>query len=212
MKIMEIDPQLVKQLREKTNAGFMDCKRALVESGGDLGKAEGILRTKGIASAGDSFGPQNPFRFAQITAAFHKSAFAIHKACIGFFAELLYQLWIDFHDFHSVKTLHGYKSYIGLLCKRCNFCNAYLPSGGDAGHFDLLANARFVACRNDSVHELLQNHADSANRIIVASDWVIDDVGVRVGIYDGDYWNSKPSRFINSVLFADCVDHHKGIW
>ena len=48
----EIDPQLVKQLREKTNAGFMDCKRALVESGGSLEKAEAILRTKGIASAG----------------------------------------------------------------------------------------------------------------------------------------------------------------
>src|SRR5450759_2557458 len=48
----EIDPQLVKQLREKTNAGFMDCKRALVESGGDLANAEAILRTKGIASAG----------------------------------------------------------------------------------------------------------------------------------------------------------------
>ena len=48
----EIDPKLVKQLREKTNAGFMDCKRALVESGGDLAKAEAILRTKGIASAG----------------------------------------------------------------------------------------------------------------------------------------------------------------
>ena len=49
---MEIDPQLVKQLREKTNAGFMDCKRALAEAGGDLEKAEAILRTKGIASAG----------------------------------------------------------------------------------------------------------------------------------------------------------------
>jgi len=48
----EIDPQLVKQLREKTSAGFMDCKRALAESGGDLEKAEAILRTKGIASAG----------------------------------------------------------------------------------------------------------------------------------------------------------------
>jgi elongation factor Ts len=48
----EIDPQLVKRLREKTNAGMMDCKRALVESGGDLEKAEAILRTKGIASAG----------------------------------------------------------------------------------------------------------------------------------------------------------------
>src|SRR5256885_16107501 len=47
----EIDPKLVKQLREKTNAGFMDCKRALVESGGDLEKAETILRTKGIATA-----------------------------------------------------------------------------------------------------------------------------------------------------------------
>ena len=49
---MEIDPQLVKQLREKTNAGFMDCKRALTESGGDLEKAEAALRAKGIASAG----------------------------------------------------------------------------------------------------------------------------------------------------------------
>lgn len=49
---MEINPQLVKQLREKTNAGMMDCKRALTESDGDLEKAEASLRTKGIASAG----------------------------------------------------------------------------------------------------------------------------------------------------------------
>jgi len=49
---MEIDPKLVKQLREKTNAGIMDCKRALADSGGDLEKAEAALRTKGIASAG----------------------------------------------------------------------------------------------------------------------------------------------------------------
>jgi len=48
---MEIDPKLVKQLREKTNAGFMDCKRALADAGGDLDKAETVLRTKGIASA-----------------------------------------------------------------------------------------------------------------------------------------------------------------
>src|SRR5919206_701200 len=48
---MEIDPQIVKQLREKTNAGMMDCKRALTESGGDIEKAEAILRTKGIATA-----------------------------------------------------------------------------------------------------------------------------------------------------------------
>jgi len=47
----DIDPKLVKQLREKTNAGMMDCKRALAEAEGDLAKAETILRTKGIASA-----------------------------------------------------------------------------------------------------------------------------------------------------------------
>src|SRR5438046_8455929 len=52
-KVMaDIDPKLVKQLREKTNAGMMDCKRALAEAEGDLAKAETILRTKGIASAG----------------------------------------------------------------------------------------------------------------------------------------------------------------
>jgi elongation factor Ts len=47
-----IDPKIVKQLREKTNAGMMDCKRALEEAGGDIAKAETILRTKGITSAG----------------------------------------------------------------------------------------------------------------------------------------------------------------
>src|SRR5206468_2702500 len=52
LRFMEIAPRLVKQLREKTNAGFMDCKRALDEGGGDLEKAEAILRMKGIASAG----------------------------------------------------------------------------------------------------------------------------------------------------------------
>ena len=48
---MQISPKIVKQLRDKTNAGMMDCKRALAEAQGDLTKAEMILRTKGIATA-----------------------------------------------------------------------------------------------------------------------------------------------------------------
>ncbi|HEY1582312.1 MAG TPA: translation elongation factor Ts [Chthoniobacterales bacterium] len=48
---MEINPQTVKELRDKTNAGMMDCKRALTEAGGDVEKAETILRQKGIAGA-----------------------------------------------------------------------------------------------------------------------------------------------------------------
>jgi elongation factor Ts len=48
---MEINASLVKQLRERTGAGMMECKGALVESKGDLDGAEIVLRKKGIASA-----------------------------------------------------------------------------------------------------------------------------------------------------------------
>ncbi|HEX9311834.1 MAG TPA: translation elongation factor Ts [Actinomycetota bacterium] len=47
----EITAGLVKQLRDATGAGMMDCKRALVEAGGDMPRAQEILRTKGLASA-----------------------------------------------------------------------------------------------------------------------------------------------------------------
>lgn len=48
---MEIKAQVVKELREKTNAGFMDCKEALKESGGDIKKAIEYLRKKGTSVA-----------------------------------------------------------------------------------------------------------------------------------------------------------------
>ena len=47
----EITAAMVKDLREKTGAGMMDCKNALVEANGNLEKASEILRKKGIASA-----------------------------------------------------------------------------------------------------------------------------------------------------------------
>jgi len=49
--VAEITATAVKELREKTGAGMMDCKKALTESGGDFSKAEDFLRTKGLASA-----------------------------------------------------------------------------------------------------------------------------------------------------------------
>jgi elongation factor Ts len=48
---MEISASRVKELRELTNAGMMDCKKALQECGGDMEKAAEWLRKKGIASA-----------------------------------------------------------------------------------------------------------------------------------------------------------------
>ena len=47
----EISATMVKDLREKTGAGMMDCKKALAESGGDFTKAEEWLRKKGISKA-----------------------------------------------------------------------------------------------------------------------------------------------------------------
>jgi elongation factor Ts len=47
----DISAEAVKQLRERTGAGFMDCKRALQETGGDVEQAVALLRERGIAAA-----------------------------------------------------------------------------------------------------------------------------------------------------------------
>ena len=48
---MSVDATIVKKLREKTGAGMMDCKKALVETDGDIDKAVDFLRKSGIAKA-----------------------------------------------------------------------------------------------------------------------------------------------------------------
>jgi len=47
----DISAELVKELRDRTGAGFMDCKKALTEADGDLDKATAILRERGLAAA-----------------------------------------------------------------------------------------------------------------------------------------------------------------
>lgn len=53
---MSISAGLVKELRERTGAGMMDCKKALSETGGDLQKATTYLREKGLAAAAKKAG------------------------------------------------------------------------------------------------------------------------------------------------------------
>jgi elongation factor Ts len=52
----DISPQSVKELRERTGAGMMDCKNALVETGGDVDKAVVLLRERGVATAAKKAG------------------------------------------------------------------------------------------------------------------------------------------------------------
>ncbi len=52
----DISAETVKELRERTGAGFMDCKRALTETGGDLEAAVALLRERGLAAAAKKAG------------------------------------------------------------------------------------------------------------------------------------------------------------
>ncbi len=52
----EITAAMVKELRERTGAGMMDCKKALAETGGDMQKAIDYLREKGLAAAAKKAG------------------------------------------------------------------------------------------------------------------------------------------------------------
>ncbi|MBI1356752.1 MAG: translation elongation factor Ts [Acidobacteria bacterium] len=52
----DISAQLVKQLRDKTGVGFMECKKALVEANGDVAEAEVVLRKRGVSVAAKKAG------------------------------------------------------------------------------------------------------------------------------------------------------------
>jgi elongation factor Ts len=54
--VAEITAKMVQELREKSGAGMMDCKKALTEAGGDFAKAEDVLRKKGLSAAAKKTG------------------------------------------------------------------------------------------------------------------------------------------------------------
>jgi elongation factor Ts len=56
---MSISASLVKELREKTGVGMMDCKRALEETDGDVEKAVDLLRERGLSKAAKKSGKGN---------------------------------------------------------------------------------------------------------------------------------------------------------
>src|SRR5258706_1541671 len=53
---MEITTAMIKELRERTGAGILDCKSALAETNGDMAEAEKLLRKKGLAAAAKKAG------------------------------------------------------------------------------------------------------------------------------------------------------------
>ncbi len=70
----EITPALVKDLRERTGAGMMDCKKALVEAGGDMEAAVDWLRKKGLSAAAKKAGRVAAEGLVGVASAAHRAA------------------------------------------------------------------------------------------------------------------------------------------
>src|SRR5260370_19097667 len=83
--------------------------------------------------------------------------------------------------------------------------------GGNAGHFDLFANAGFAARRNDRINQLLQNDSNRANRVVISRNRVIDQFGVGVRFDNRNYGNVEASRFVDRILLAGRVDYDQSI-
>ena len=72
-----ITAALVKELRDKTGAGMMDCKKALNETNGDIDKAIDYLREKGIAGASKKSGSKESERWEQPPGCWLKTELAV---------------------------------------------------------------------------------------------------------------------------------------
>src|SRR5438128_3176708 len=84
--------------------------------------------------------------------------------------------------------------------------------GGNASHFDLLANPCFAARRNDRINQLLQHDSNRANRIVVSRNRVIDHFRIGIRINDRNDWNVQPSCVIERVLLASPVSYAYALW
>ena len=76
---MGISAKQVKELRDKTGAGMMDCKKALSETEGDIEKATEWLRVKGLSSAGKKAGRTAAEKMASVDRRIVRCDFHIHE-------------------------------------------------------------------------------------------------------------------------------------
>jgi elongation factor Ts len=102
-----ITADMVKQLREKVGAGMMDCKKALVETKGDIDKAVEYLREKGLAAAAKKSG--------RIAAEGIVDSYIHGEGRIGVLVEVNIET-----DFNYKKEVTGF--YMKLLCNKIVSC------------------------------------------------------------------------------------------
>jgi elongation factor Ts len=132
----EISAQVVKELREKTGAGMMDCKKALTEMEGDLEKAIDYLRKKGLASAGKKSG--------RVTAEGLVGSYIHFGGQIGVLVEVNCET-----DF--VARNEEFKGLVQDLAKQIAACPNIVYVSVDEVPADFVARERAIAIESDTL-------------------------------------------------------------
>jgi elongation factor Ts len=132
----EISAQVVKELREKTGAGMMDCKKALTEMEGDLEKSIDYLRKKGLASAGKKSG--------RVTAEGLVGSYIHFGGQIGVLVEVNCET-----DF--VARNDEFKGLVQDLAKQIAACPNIVYVSVDEVPADFVARERAIAIESDTL-------------------------------------------------------------
>jgi elongation factor Ts len=132
----EISAQVVKELREKTGAGMMDCKKALTEMEGDVEKAIDYLRKKGLASAGKKSG--------RVTAEGLVGSYIHFGGQIGVLVEVNCET-----DF--VARNDEFKGLVQDLAKQIAACPNIVYVSVDEVPADFVARERAIAIESDTL-------------------------------------------------------------
>lgn len=202
---MEIKAALVKQLRDKTGAGMMDCKKALIECEGDMQKAVDWLREKGIAKAEKK-----------------ASRIAAEGLCNVVFngnKAYLYELNSETDFVAKNEKFTALLAQIGEICisadAQCEKCVLNGTLNGETGE-QIIVNAtavigeklslRRVTCVEKADDEVFGVYKHNGGKIVVVSvikgsdEAVAKDVCMHVAMYN--------PRFINdSQIDAAVLDH-----
>ena len=152
---MEISADSVKTLREKTGAGVMDCKRALVDAEGDMDRASTLLRERGLASAAKRAGREASQGLIE--------AYIHHGGSIGVLVEVNCETDFVAHTPEFRELAHD----IALQIAATNPASVDEPEEGDSADGVPLLKQEFIRDPSHTIADLVRETAAKTGENIV---------------------------------------------
>ena len=162
---MDISADAVKTLREKTGAGVMDCKRALVDAGGDMEKASGLLRERGLASVAKRAGREASQGLIE--------AYVHHNGRIGVIVELNCET-----DF--VANTPEFRQLAHDIAQQVAFTNPKRveeADGAEQGEDIPLLKQEFIRDQSHTIADLVRETAAKTGENVVVRRFVRYELG-----------------------------------